>query len=213
MFTSILFDFDGTLIDTNDLIIHCLKETSKKFLQQNLTEEDLNRILGKPLEEQMRCLSDTDYQEMVPFYKELYRSNVDRMMKGFPGIKEMLKEIKDLGCKTAIVSAKGRLGIENGLQYFGFKDYIDVIVSAYDVENNKPHPEPAYKALELLGVEASTALLMGDSPYDILCGKNAGIKTVLVNWTIFPKDCLLKLQPDFVIHTPMELVKIIKGSF
>lgn len=211
MLKYILFDFDGTLIDTNELIILALRETTRKFLNKDLTSDDLNSILGKYLEEQMRCLSPEHYQEMILYYKSFYKANQDLMVKEFPGVREMLKEIKALGCKTAIVSAKGRGGIEHGLELFNLSEYIDVIVSAYDIQNNKPHPEPALKAMELLNAHPEQSIMVGDSPYDILCGKNAKIKTALVDWTIFPKDELYKLEPDYVIETPVDLVEVIKN--
>jgi len=210
LYKYVLFDFDGTLADTNDIIVSGLRETAKKFLNRDLTADELNSILGKYLDEQMRCLSEEHCTNMARHYKEFYKSNQDHMVKEFPGIGEMLKEIRNLGCKTAIVSAKGRNGIEHGLELLKLQEYIDVIVSAYDVENNKPHPEPALKALEMLGGSCSEAILVGDSPYDILCGKNAGIATVFVDWTIMPKNEILMLNPDYHIKSPGELVSIVK---
>ncbi|MCX8130071.1 MAG: HAD-IA family hydrolase [Clostridia bacterium] len=212
MFKYILFDFDGTLIDTNELIILTLKETAKKFINRDLSPDDLNSILGRHLEEQMKCISPVFWEDMMLFYKTYYKANKDRMIKEFPGIREMLSQIKAIGCKTAIVSAKGRSGIEHGLDCFKLSEYIDVIVSAYDIQNNKPHPEPALKALELLCGVKEQSLLIGDSPYDILCGQNAGIKTVLVDWTIFPKNEICRLKPDFIIKEPTDLCKIIASQ-
>lgn len=134
------------------------------------------------------------------------------MIKEFPGVRQMLASLKNSDCRIAIVSSKGRGGIERGLDYFKLQDYIDVIVSAYDVQKGKPHPEPVLKALELLEGQAEDTLMVGDSPYDILCGKNAGIKTVLVEWTIFPREEVIKFNPDFIIKTPWDLIKIIKNS-
>lgn len=212
MFKYIFFDFDGTLVNTNDLIILALRETAKRFLSRDLAIDELNAILGKYLDDQMKYLSESNYKEMVSFYKEFYKARQDEMVVEFPGIREMLQDIKKLGCKTAIVSAKGRGGIEHGINLFKFGEYIDVIISAYDIENNKPHPEPALKALEALDADPDSTLMVGDSPYDIMCGINAGIRTVFVDWSIFPKESILSLKPDYHIKTPDELVKIISAS-
>lgn len=212
MLRNILFDFDGTLVDTNDLIITALNESSRHFLGRDLTQEDLNSILGKYLDDQMKYLSPEYYKEMVLFYKTYYKEHQFAMIKEFPGIRQMLSDLKELGCKIAIVSAKGRGGIEQGLSHFGLADFIDVIISAYDIQNNKPHPEPALKAMKALGAAACETILVGDSPYDILCGKNAEIKTALVDWTIFPKDDLLNLKPDYVLMSASDLVNIVKSS-
>ncbi|MCX7843526.1 MAG: HAD-IA family hydrolase [Clostridia bacterium] len=210
MFKNILFDFDGTLVDTNDLIIFSLNEVAKSFMGRCLTKDELNSILGKYLDDQMKMLSEVHYKEMVLQYKECYKSNQDKMIKEFPHIREMLRKLKDMGCRTAIVSAKGRGGIEHGLDFFNIREYIDVIISAYDIENNKPHPEPALKALSALNAQPEGSILVGDSPYDVLCGINAGIKTALVSWTIFPKESFQNIKPDYIIDTPMDLIDIIQ---
>lgn len=209
LFPYVLFDFDGTLIDTNELIIACLNDTAQQFLQRTLTTQELHSILGKYLEEQMRCLSQEHCQDMVACYNHLYKSRQDAMTTIFPGIRQMLQDIHRQGCRTAVVSAKGRGGIEHGLAMFEIAPYIDVIISAYDVENNKPHPEPAIKAMEQLHAQPSHTLLVGDSPYDILCARNAGITSALAGWTIFPKESLLQLQPDYVAQSAAHLTEII----
>lgn len=212
MYKFLLFDFDGTLIDTNELIILALNETSRKFLNRDLSKQELNSILGKYLDEQMRTLSKVHYKEMVLFYKSIYKEKEFEMIKEFCGIGSMLLKLKELGCKIAIVSAKGRSGIENGLKHFRLSDFIDTIISAYDVKENKPNPECVFTALESLSGSLKDSLVIGDSPYDILCGKNAGVKTCLVDWTIFPKQEILNLNPDFYIKTPEDLVEIVKAS-
>lgn len=212
MYKYILYDFDGTIADTNELIIQSLNEVSKRFLGKELSSKELNSILGKHLADQMKALSERHYIEMTAFYKEYYDSHKDLMVKEFAGISDMIRELKTLECVQAIVSAKGRGGILHGLELLGLSDFFDVIISAYDIENNKPHPEPALKAMETLGAAKESSLLIGDSPYDIICGKNAGIKTVLVGWTTFDMNELLKHSPDFVISTPGELIDIVSGN-
>lgn len=212
LFKYILFDFDGTLIDTNKLILLTLNETAQRYLNRSLKPNELNNILGKPLEEQMKSLSYELWTCMLDYYKAFYKSNQDKMIEEFPQISIMLKKLKNIGCKNAIVSAKGRNGILHGLELFNYTMYIDFIVSAYDVQNNKPHPEPALKAIDYFNAPKNEVLLVGDSPYDILCGKNAGIKTALVDWTIFPKSQLAGLNPDYIIKTPLDLVQIIENS-
>lgn len=212
MYKNILFDFDGTLVDTNDLIILSLQEASRKYLGRDLTKADLNSILGKYLDEQMRCLSPEHWKDMVEFYREFYGARQDEMVAEFPGIRDMLEQLKKLGCRIAVVSAKGRGGIEHGLARFGLKPYIDVVISAYDIQHNKPHPEPALKAMEALHAEAADTLLVGDSPYDILCARNAGISSALVGWTIFPQEELLALKPDHFPRTALELVDVVRAN-
>lgn len=208
MIKNILFDLDGTLIDTNQLIIYALKETSKKFLDRDLSEDDLNAILGKILVEQMNYLSEHNQQEMIEYYRGIYSEKHDEMIKEFPGIRVMLDDLVNLDCKTAIVSSKGRNGIERALKHFQFHNHFSVVVSSYDVINSKPHPESALKAMQHLDALPQETIIVGDSPYDIICGSNAGIKTALVDWTIFPKKSFIDLKPDFYIKTPSDILEL-----
>ncbi len=210
MYKYILFDFDGTLIDTNQLIITALRETAKKFIKRDLTQDDLNSILGKYLDVQMKHLCPENYRQMSDYYSMFYKKHQDTMVKEFPGVEDMLVELKNSGAKTAIVSAKEPGGIKHGLNLFKLNEYIDCIISAHDIQNNKPHPEPALKAMAALGAKPEETLLVGDSPYDIQCAENAGIKSVLVNWTIFPRESFLEASPDFCIDKPSDLIKIVK---
>jgi len=212
MFKYILFDFDGTLVDTNELIITALRETAKRFINRDLTQEDLNSILGKYLDDQMKHLSPENYRKMSDYYSMFYKKNQDAMVKEFCGIRDMLARLKDLGAKTAIVSAKEPGGIKHGLNLFKLDGYIDCIISAHDIQNNKPHPEPALKAMAALGAKPDKTLLVGDSPYDVACAQNAGIKSVLVGWTIFPKESFLEASPDFYIDKPADLIEIVKSG-
>lgn len=212
MYKYILFDFDGTLIDTNELIVRSLRETALRFLGRDLTTDELHSVLGKYLADQMRCLSESHWEAMMEFYAEFYSRHQEEMTREFPGIRKMLGEVKAAGCMTAVVSAKEPVGIRHGLERFEIASFIDVIISAHDIRHNKPHPEPAHKALQALNGTPEQAMLVGDSPYDILCAKNAGITSVLADWTIFPKEQLLRLKPDHILQTPAELLPIIRNS-
>ncbi|WHH59059.1 HAD-IA family hydrolase [Petroclostridium sp. X23] len=210
MINHVLFDFDGTLIDTNELIICALKESVKSVLGKEVTHDDLMAVLGKYLDEQMKYFDEEKHEKMVQLYKEYYRAHQDTMVKKFSGIDELLMNLKQSGRKIAITSAKGRGGIMHGLELFNIKQYIDFIVSAYDVENNKPHPESVYKALDFFKCDKENMILVGDSPYDIQCGINADIKTALVSWTIFSPEKFEGIRPDYILQKPSDLIEIVK---
>ena len=209
MFKSILFDFDGTLVNTNDLVILALNEAARKFTGSPLSDEKLESVLGYYVEEQMKAISEKHYKEMTEYYYDFYRARQDEMVKEFDGVREMLAALKKKGCSIAIISAKEKEGIEHGIYKFELKEYVDAIVCANDVTNNKPHPESALKAIAALNAEASETLLVGDSPLDIKCGRAAGIKTALVGWTIFPMKMFEDLRPDYIIHEPKDLVGLV----
>ncbi len=208
MIEFILFDFDGTLMNTNKLIVESLSETVKNVLNKDMTEQDLLNVYGNYLDEQMKYFSKEKYEEMVAFYKQYYRAHRDNI-ELFPGVNNLLKDLKRLGCRIGITSAKSRAGILHGLELFGLKQYIDHIVSSTEVKNNKPHPESVYRSMEYFQCEKENLILIGDSPYDIQCGINAGIKTALVSWTIFPNERFKGMLLDYIIKEPADIIKIV----
>lgn len=210
MLNHILFDFDGTLIDTNQLIIKTISESVENILDKKVAHSDLIAVLGKHLDDQMKYFSQEKYKELVLYYKQYYRKHENTMTYIYSEIDTLLKELKDMGCKIGIVSSKGRRGIVNGLQLFKLTEYIDYIISADDVKNPKPHPEGIHMAQKYLNCSRDTMILIGDSPYDILCGINAGIKTALVSWTIFPEEKFKNISPHYKLNKPFDLIEIIQ---
>lgn len=212
MYRNILFDFDGTLIDSNEIIVQTLHETARQFTGRKLTRDELQAILGKPLAVQMKAIDETQWEALDAFYRQYYRTHRDALTYAFEGIEEMLKALHEAGCKMGIVSNKGTSGIQHGLEKFGWESYFDAVISMDDVVLKKPHVECVEKALAHMGGEHSETLLIGDSIHDIECGKNAGIHTALVGWTIIDKHRILHLKPEYVVETPAEIVRLALGN-
>lgn len=210
MYKYLIFDFDGTLVDTNEAIKLSLDEASKAYRGFGITDAEFVAIAGKPLEVQMKHLSQSHWFDMTDFYRKHYRRIRDDHMFIFDGIESMLKKLKAMGFIIAIVSNKGRSGIDHGIDYFGLHDCIDLSISAEDVEKHKPDPEGALKAVEILKGTVEESLFIGDSENDLLCGQNAGMKTVLVGWSVIPKELLLKFSPDFIIDEPEEIFNVVR---
>lgn len=207
----ILFDLDGTLINTNDIIIKCLRDVSIKYANKDLTEDELGVILGKPLRDQVSLIFNENIDEMMEHYRINYRANVHGLILEFEGVAELLQELYNEGYTMGIVSSKGRRGINEALKKFHMEKYFKAIVAANDVENHKPHAEPLEKGLELLGASKEEAIFVGDSYFDILCAKNAGVKSVLVDWSILPRCEIMKLNPDYVLTNSMDFAEILRG--
>lgn len=203
-----LFDFDGTLIDSNEAVISMLHLASMNHRGKPFSEEELNEVLGKPLDAQMAFLSESRRDELVALYRAEYRKVRDQLTKAYEGIDAMLRELKAQGIKTGIVSNKGRNGIEHGLDMFSMRDLIDVSISKDDVVNSKPDPEGIFKALKALGAPEEAVkhtVFVGDSGHDIESGKRAGCQTILVAWTLIDMAQLQRLKPDFIAQTPAEI--------
>lgn len=205
MIRNFLFDFDGTLMDTNGIIRYALRRTVKDVLGRKLGDREFFSVFGKINEDQMNILSPEKSAELRIYYKRLYADKIDEMTRLFPGADIMLKKLKSLGRATAVVSSKNREGILHGLNKFGLTQYIDAIVSVCDVTCAKPEPECVFKAMEMLNAKPDETVVVGDSPYDLLCARNAGVRSALVSWTIFPKESFENIPADFNVRNMGDL--------
>ncbi len=208
----VLFDFDGTLVDSNEAVISTLNQTALKHRGTPYTQEELNEILGKPIEDQVRILSEDQVQSLSEFYKIQYRRVRDALTKSYEGVEEMLVKLKADGVKIGIVSNKGRNGINHGLEMFKLQDLIDFSVSKNDVNQPKPNPEGIYLALKGLGgseKDIEDTVFVGDSGHDIESGKRAGCQTILVGWTLLALEPLKAMEPDYIAETPEDLYQYI----
>lgn len=212
MYKYIVFDFDGTLIDTNYLIEKTIRKTAETLLNKELEQSTIDQIWGKVLTEQMAELDESRVDELSHFYSTYYREHRDEHTSIFDGIIDMLETLHDSGFKMGIVTNKGTSGLEHGLEKFQIKDYFPIALSKTDVVMKKPHPEGLYKVMEYFDAKPEEVLFVGDSIHDIECGKNAGVDTILVQWTVMDIEKLKAENPTYVVSEPNEIIKIAKGD-
>jgi len=208
LYKLIIFDFDGTLMDTNDIIKESLNEASKRFRHCEISDSEYEKILGKPLAQQMKDLSSDYCDEMTAFYRQYYRENQTTRTEIFDGVHDLLETLRKDGVKCAILTNKGRNGLEKGLDQYHLKSYFEYYLSAQDVEKAKPDPEGIHKICEYYGVDEKDTMMVGDSGHDIEAGKNAGVATCLVSWTILNIEKLKQLNPDYIVKHPSEIALI-----
>lgn len=211
MYKCIVFDFDGTLIDTNYLIERTIRATAKDLLNRELDDATIASVWGKVLVEQMAELDEHRAEELANYYSQYYREHRDEHTNIFEGIIEMLDHLHVAGCQMGIVTNKGTSGLEHGLEKFKMKDYFKIALSKTDVVMKKPHPEGLLRVMEHFGARPSETLFIGDSIHDIECGKNAGVDTVLVKWTVMDLEALKAEGPTYVAETPEDIERIVKG--
>jgi len=207
----VLFDLDGTLINTNRLILDSFKYTYKKCLGLEVCEEDILKCFGEPLKVTLRRYSEEKADELFNTYIEYNESRHNDTVTIFDGIQELLSELVNQGRTLALVTAKRRRVAIMGLELFDIKKYFDVIVALEDTELHKPNPAPVIKALELLGAKPSETLMVGDSVFDIHCAHGASVAAALVKWSAaqdFQDDAS---SADYVVHDTKELLDIIIG--
>ncbi len=206
-FKAILFDLDGTLIDSTQLILESYRHTMRVHRGTTLPDSAWIEGLGTPLRVQFRRFtSDEDeVQRMIATYRNWNLANHDAMVRAFPGAPETVRDLKTRGARLAIVTSKNRNGVEMGLRLCGFDGLFDTLVTSDDLEASKPDPAPVLAALERLGTAASETLFVGDSPHDIAAGRAAGTRTAACLWGPFTRDRLESERPDYFLRAIREL--------
>jgi len=207
----VLFDLDGTLIDTNRLIIDSFRYTYKTCLRLEVSEQEILKYFGEPLIVTLARYSEEKANELFKTYIEYNESRHNDVVTIFDGVKELLEELVRQGCTLALVTSKRRRVAFMGLDLFDIKKYFKVFVALEDTELHKPNPAPVKRALELLNADTHDAIMVGDSIFDIHCAHGADVKAVLVKWSAargFQED---DISADYVVRDTAELLKIIKG--
>lgn len=210
----ILFDFDGTLVNTNDVILASWQHTYKHYLGHEVPVEHITACFGEPLLVTMeREFPGVDPAESATVYRQFQVENADRLVTIFPGIKELLVALKEAGYVLGIVTSRTRESALRYMDMFGIASYFDDLVTCDDTTIHKPNPEPLLLALSKLGASADESLMIGDSPFDIKCANNAGVDSVMVEWRITCDDTSLidDAKVDYWIHQPMELMELLAG--
>lgn len=210
-YQTILFDLDGTLIDSVDLIVDSYLHTVAVHDLPPLTREEILAGMGRPLRSIFGAWTDdpATMDRWIATYREYNLANHDARVSAYPGVVEMVRRIREAGHRTALVTSKNRYGAERGLTLVGLRDAIEVIVGADDVTHPKPHAEPVEQALARLGVSTAGCLFVGDSHHDVFSGRAAGVGTVGVTWGPFDRAHLEASAPDFYCDTPAELLALL----
>lgn len=212
-FSVVLFDLDGTLIDTNHLIAHTFQHVLKTELGLDVSTEELYTYFGEPLPTTMARWSPARAEALADVYRVYNMANHDRLLRQFDGVREALDALRSAGVRLAVVTSKKRDLALRGLRVSGLTEYFDAIVGMDETDKHKPDAEPALLALSRLNERPGGHVLMvGDSRFDILCGHNAGIKTAAVGWTMQRREELAKTNPDHWIDKPSDLVALVLGK-
>lgn len=204
---AVLFDLDGTLIDTVELILTSYRHTVQVHGLEPLPDAAWLEGLGIPLRVQFtQFTTDPDeLQALVSTYRDHNHIHHDRMVAEYPGVREGVEELHGAGMKLAVVTSKMHGGLERGLRACRLEGFFEVLIGADDVENPKPHPEPVLMALDRLGVTASEAIFVGDSPHDMASGRAAGVRTAAATWGPFSREALERHSPDVWLESPQSI--------
>lgn len=206
---TILFDLDGTLIDTNELIISSFLHTLNHYYPGEYDREAVLPFMGPTLHESFSGLNSERTEEMIETYREYNHANHDRLVTEFEGVLETVQWLKDNGYKMGIVTTKIRRTVMMGLKLTKLDSFFDVIVAIDDVEHAKPHPEPVEKAMKLLDAKPEETIMVGDNYHDILAGKNAGTQTAGVAWSAKGREHIASFEPTYLFDDMRDLIEIL----
>ncbi|CAM4293336.1 pyrophosphatase PpaX [Paenibacillus alkaliterrae] len=207
---TMLFDLDGTIIDTNELIIRSFIESLQGYVPEDFGRDHIIPSMGNPLTDQMRLFSGLeDVTHLVAAYREVNLRLHDEYVKAFDYVNEVIATLHEKSIKIGVVTTKMRLTTERGLKFVGLYDYVDAIVTIDDVVNPKPHPEPVSKAIGLLGADPATTIMVGDSMVDIESAVAAGAVAVGVAWSLKGEQKLKAAGAHHVIHDMRDLYSFV----
>jgi pyrophosphatase PpaX len=206
---TLLFDLDGTLIDTNELIISSFLHTLEIYYPNQYKREDVLPFIGPPLYDTFVKMDPDRVEEMIATYRKYNHEKHDELVTEFDGVYDTVKILHEKGFKLGIVTTKMRKTVDMGLKLTKLDQFFDLIVALDDVKNAKPDPEPVLLALKKLDAKPEEAIMIGDNYHDILAGKNAGTKTAGVAWSIKGKEFLASFQPDYMLEHMSDLLKIV----
>jgi pyrophosphatase PpaX len=209
-YPTVLFDLDGTLIDSGEIILSSFRHATQTVLEREIPDEVLAAAVGgSNIYEQMRAFDEERAEELVRVYREHNEPLHDDLV-AFEGIERVLERLKGEGRQLGIVTAKRRRTVDLAFAILPLERYFDAVVTAEHTEHHKPHPEPVLTALERLGSKPAAAAFVGDSPFDMGAGKAAGVFTVAVSWgKIHPVKRLQEAGADAVVHSPKELLDVL----
>ena len=206
MYNYIIFDIDGTILDTEIAVLSSLQKLVSEELNKEYSFEELRFALGIPGEVALNKLGITNILESNKKWN-IYLKEYFHHVKIFDDIKETIVELNEMGVSTGIVTSKTKEEYLNDFVPFGLSNYFKLVVCADDTEKHKPNPEPLLKFIELSEVDNSKTIYIGDTKYDRDCAFGAGIDFALALWGAKSSN---GINANYIFENPKQLLKLIK---
>lgn len=209
-YPTVLFDLDGTLIDSGAMILASFRHATRTVLAREIADEELVAAVGgATIYDQMRTFDAERVDELVDVYRA-HNTPLHEDLRAFEGIHDLLSLLRSEGRKLGIVTAKRRRTVELAFRVLDLERHFGAVVTAEETERHKPDPEPVLTALRRLGSEPSEAAFVGDSPFDMGAGKAAGVFAVGVSWGgLHREERLREAGADTIVHSPAELHNVL----
>ncbi len=214
---AVLFDVDGTLVDSVRVVVSGLQETFKTYLGLDISDDEIRSLIGTPLKVQVGYftqdpLPQSLLEEMERFAVQRFLSRTELERDYEPAVAALV-DCFEAGLKTALVTSKNGIELDHFMKRFSGRNFVTATVCASDVFAPKPDPESVHLACNKLGVDVSRALMIGDSIFDVQSARTAGAYSAAVLYGAGSRQKLLEAQPDFVLDTPQALRDWLEASF
>jgi pyrophosphatase PpaX len=220
---AVLFDLDGTLLDTTEAIISSLKHTVRRFTGRTPDVGELHPYMGLPLADIFSELLPGNVEEACRVYVEHNVAVHKELVRPYPGVPETLRILQRWGVKRALVTSKRRTTVDLGLEVAGLADAFDAVVCHGDTPRAKPDPAPVLLAIELLGLnkpETGEIVFVGDSPWDLQAARNAAallprlkIRSAAVTYGATAREVLVREDPDYVLDDIKEVLSLCNPEY
>jgi pyrophosphatase PpaX len=214
---AVLFDLDGTLIDTTDLILTSCVHTFERHVGSTPSRDALIATFGRSLPEALRefardvGLADPEAaaDEMLATYRAHNDEHHDALIKEFPGVPAMLDALQRAHRRLGVVTSKREGAARRGLDRYDLAHYFEVAIFHDDTERHKPDPEPLLAAADKLHLSVQDVVYVGDSVHDVVAGRAAGVRTIAALWGPFARADLERVGPDHVAETPRDVLRLL----
>lgn len=204
----VLFDLDGTVLDTHDAILDSMRYATHKVLNRVIPDEVLLAEVGQPLVTQMRTFAPDEEtaQELLVAYRSRNEVDLDQKTAPFSGIEQLVRALKNKGFTVAVVTSKREVLASESLKSFGMYDLFARVNGMESSAGHKPDPDPLLQAAKDLRVSIDRCMYIGDSPYDLQAANAAHIPCVGVTWgKFFGREVLEPEHPAFLVNSMDEL--------
>ena len=203
----VLFDLDGTLVNTVPLILESYAVAFEEVLGQRVEESVVRPLVGMTLWDALAGHERID--DLIAAYRRFNLAHLEELQEDYEGVPDLVGSLRDRGAEIGVVTSKGRETAQRSLAAGGFGSLIPILAAQGETRRHKPHPDPLLKALDHLGRAAAEAVYVGDSVWDLEAARAAGTGAVGVTWGAAPRDALLAVRPDAVVDTPDELADVL----
>ncbi|MEM1025111.1 MAG: HAD-IA family hydrolase [Myxococcota bacterium] len=208
----VLFDLDGTLLDSTELIIASYRHTLEAVGHPAPSDEEVISGFGTPLLDNLRRMGPEERtEEMIEIYSEHNGAHHDQMVRAFPGAREVVETLAVEGRRLGVVTGKRRFYALKGLSFLGLLDHFETVITPERTKRGKPAPDPVLAALEDMDCRPEDTLFVGDSVHDMRAGQQAGTAVGAATWGPFRREALVATQPDYVLETLEELLELTRN--